>query len=56
MPINDDKFEFQFRESSKDAKFGQLYICEYPFAMSRADARNRLYIVFNIESLIYINF
>ena len=59
MLVTEYKPEFQFRKSSKDAKFGQcLHLLAPPFVLSRTDAQNGLDTVdsiFNIMTSFYNN-
>ena len=54
MLVNEYKPEFYDREVRKMRNLGKIYICGSPFVMSRTDAQNGLYSIFNENMKLYV--
>ena len=53
MLVNEYKPEFYDRKVRKMRDLGNFHICESPFVMSRTDAQNGLYSIFNISPKVH---
>ncbi len=53
MFVNEYKPEFYGRKVRKMRNLGNVYICGSPFVMSRTDAQNGLYRIFNFPMVFY---